>query len=380
MEDKYIATIVLHALGDTIGYKNGYWKEIKYINQNLTIEILYDFISQGGINQINIENWILSNISLFHMGIAHALIDNAVMNDSKSNNSESENSSSDKSKNSEKDDLLSDIKNYFMSIYNGIMSDLKKGKNRNIGSTMKKYIQKFPNDDARKDPFDILSGGNACAVRSSCIGLAFYGEENREKLINIAIESSRITHNSPIGYLGGLSVAFFVALAIEGVNYISWPEKLLALLSTKSVKKFIRDKEESKEYGNYIKYWEKYIDLRFDDGIPIKSKAQKNLIFRSSFHYDNFTKNTPGNVLGDSGFSSVIMAYDALLDAEDKFETLLIYSSLHWGDSEATGAIACSFYGALYGFKNTSEIMKKIEFYDKQKELGKKLFDKYYKL
>lgn len=358
MEDKYIATIVLHSFGDTIGYKNGYWKEIKYINQNMTIEILYDFISNGGINQININNWILSNISLFHMGIAHALVQDELVDNAK---------------------IIDDIKSYFVSIYNGIISDLKKGKNRNMGATMKKYIQKFPNDDARNNPFDILSGGNACAVRSSCIGLAFYGEKNREKLIDIAIESSRITHNSPIGYLGGLTVAFFIALAIEGIDYNSWPDKLLILLGTKSVKKYIRDKEESKEYGNYVKYWEKYIELRFDDGIPIKTKANKNLIFRSSFHYDNFTKNTPGNVLGDSGFSSVIMAYDSLLDAEDKFETVVIYSALHWGDGEAVGAIACSLYGALYGFKNTSDIVKNVELYDKQKELGKKLFDKYYK-
>lgn len=112
-----MATIVLHSFGDTIGYKNGNWKEIKYINQNMTIEILYDFLSHGGINQINIDNWILSNISLFHMGIAHALIDN--------------------------DNIIDDIKNYFISIYNGIMFDSKKGKNRNIGFTMKKYIQKF---------------------------------------------------------------------------------------------------------------------------------------------------------------------------------------------------------------------------------------------
>lgn len=174
-------------------------------------------------------------------------------------------------------------------------------------------------------------------------------------------------------------MAFFIALAIEGTDYISWPDKLLTLLSNKLVKKYIRDKEESKEYANYIKYWEKYIELRFDDGIPIKTKAHKNLIFRSSFHYDNFTKNTPGNVLGDSGFSSVIMAYDALLDAEDKFETLVVYSALHWGDGEATGAIACSFYGALYGFKNTPDIIKNVEFYEKQKDLGKKLFDKFYK-
>ena len=61
IKERYIATVVLHALGDTIGFRNGIWE----FNYNIPITkpphhglselILHDFIDLGGINDINLN-------------------------------------------------------------------------------------------------------------------------------------------------------------------------------------------------------------------------------------------------------------------------------------------------------------------------------------
>lgn len=48
-------------------------------------------------------------------------------------------------------------------------------------------------------------------MRSGCIGLV----ENIEDVIELAIESARMTHHHPIGYLGAVVAAVFTWLAIR---------------------------------------------------------------------------------------------------------------------------------------------------------------------
>jgi ADP-ribosylglycohydrolase len=356
LEEKYIATIVLHAVGDTIGFKNGDWEfnYHKLINTlDTTLEILYEFIDLGGINNINLKDWFVSDDTMFHMATALSLIDIPDPGEK----------------------LYEDMKNNFKGAYSHMSIDQRIRKFRFIGVVTNKYIKKFDTTDARSLPYDPESGGAGCAMRTACIGLAFPTDANREKLIEVAIQSSRITHNSPIGYLGGLCTALFTAFAIEGLHIYTWPTKMLDILDLDIVKKYITDEDEQNDYDEFIKYWRKYIDIRFDEGVPIKTKAQRNLIFRSRFYYENFTRGTRGLMIGDSGFSSVIMAYDCLLDAKDNWETLIIYSAIHWGDSDTVGSIACALYGAQYGFKNVPDgNLKHLEFKTELYEIGKNLF------
>jgi len=74
-----------------------------------------------------------------------------------------------------------------------------------------------------------------------------------------------------------------------------------------------------------------------------------------------------------------MIAYDALLFAKDSWETLMVHSALHGGDSDSTGTIAGAWYGALYGLKgvplcNYSEL----EYKDRLIGLGKDLYDLFY--
>jgi ADP-ribosylglycohydrolase len=72
------------------------------------------------------------------------------------------------------------------------------------------------------------------------------------------------------------------------------------------------------------------------------------------------------------------MAYDSLLDSRGAWEKLIIYSALHFGDSDTVAAIAASWYGTVYGFGDVPENnLKYLEFKKELTDLGKQLFKQY---
>ena len=76
IETRYICTFLLHALGDTIGFKNGDW-EFNY-NRPTTLDSVFEFVSefveQGGVNGISLKDWMVSDDTLYHMAVAIGLL------------------------------------------------------------------------------------------------------------------------------------------------------------------------------------------------------------------------------------------------------------------------------------------------------------------
>lgn len=371
IKDKYIACLVLEALGDTIGFHNGIW-EFNYghsmatLGMGMTHEILYDFIDRGGINEINLEGWYYSDDTLLTIAVVKSLLD--------------------KYKNIT--DLLDILKkNYIDAVVKMENDFVTKKIDRSPGVTTLNSVSLLQKGkDYQSLPYDTRSGGSGAAMRTAGIGLAFYGEKNREQLIEIAVESSRLTHNSAYGYLGGLTTALFTAFAIEGIHIYEWPYMLIDILNSKSdmILKGRKNEDELDDYRDFVKYWKKFLNERFKDRKPIKEKAQKNLIWRVQYHHKSFVFDSKylmkWAVIGESGYGAVIMAYDSLVFAENNWEKLVIYSMLHLGDSDTVGAIASAWFGAMYGFADVPEKnLKYLEDKDMIIKLASELYDKYNK-
>lgn len=363
IKDKYILSFLIHALGDTIGFKNSDWKldygrpaSVGTIN-----EFVYEFIDLGGINGIDISNWSVSSDTVYNIGVAKSLLKYKGKLDKK---------------------FIVYTKNCLVLAYNQIASDKQAGTKRYEGDTTIKYLRTFTlNDDARNQPYDPESGGNGVATRSIPLGVAFYKEADISTLVDTSVIMGKLTHNSPLGYLAGLTVAYFASLGMRNVSVNLWPHKLVELLESDLVGKHI-DKSIADlkfDYMDYIRHWKKYIDTRFVDTKPIKSRSNSNLIFRIRYYYENFVKDTKSRGIGVSGFCAVIMAYDALLDCDGKWEKVIFYAMLNPSDSSTVGAICGGLYGIVYGFGDIPEHMiRHIEHSKELIKLGKKFYNKFY--
>lgn len=374
-KDKYIGCMVLHAVGDTVGFKNGEW-EFKQGGLERTLEKFYEFLDLGGVNHISLKEWIVSDDTIMHIQTADSLLSDFTSLNQFGNI----------------------IKENYIEAYDQFIKEGEK--KRFPGIATMKYLKQIKEGRSWEEtPYDYLAGGSGASMKSLCIGLAFHGKENRHKLIQFSIESGRITHNSAVGYLGAVASALFTALAIEDEPINNWPFILLDLFNKNIIQKYIKaskrgETEYSKDSHVFIDKWQKYIEDKFDQNRnPIKRKINQNLIGRSKYYRDTFAfkfikkpeligdkpELVTSNFIGSGGDDSVIIAYDCLLDSGSNWEKLIIYSMLHIGDGDTTGAIAAGFHGALYGFQDISEnYLEHLEYKKILFELGEKLYDKYY--
>jgi hypothetical protein len=371
--EKIEAGIMLASYLDTIGFKNGDW-ELNYrrgtgntpteaMFANFTI--VHHFMSLGGFNNIDITNWKSSDDTILLIATIKALCDGS--------------------------SELNFIKRY-IEIYEEIKKDERvPGIQTLISIDFLKKITKSEIKNSYLDmiPYNSNMGGNGAAIRTGPIGI-FYAND-LDKLINISIMASRLTHNIPIGYLGGLISALFSSYAYKNINPWLWIDKLLELVKSKKIIQLINKTDigsnHDKEINKYFSYWFKYKENRFDDIINNRGNSQFIFPFERFLQLSEYIiESKYGNYnFGASGLDSVIFAYDSLImsmkqnkmfeiDLENPVynpESFLFFSTLHCGDSDSTGAIAGYWYGTLLGY-NGFEInkIKKIEFYNQLKKLS----------
>lgn len=375
---KFRAVMILHALGDTIGFKNGDWEfnyhqldkrdTLDYVN-----ELIYEFIALGGVNGIDLSEWKISDDTFLHIAIGKSLMHYT-------------------QKNGIDDALMLQTKKYLQKEARQMINEFygdyidENGKsvkfNRYIGITTANSIENFTKDhDARNMQYNEKAGGNGAAMRTPVIGLCFNGENKRDELIQYSVISSQLTHNNALGYLGGFNAALFTALAIEDVPIKKWPYILIDYLRSDKLKAFMSLKNLDQVYDHtmYIRYWQKYIDTKFDENKnPLIIRANTNPMHRIRYYYENFHKGTSSKEIGASGFLCMIMAYDALLDCDGHWEKLIVYAMLHSGDSDTIGAVAGALYGAKYGFGDVPEqMLTHIERGDEIKKLALELYKKF---
>ena len=367
MENKYNATFELFGLGDIIGSKIFDWKigEDSVATLNAINEYVYEFIDIGGINGIDISSWIGSDNVPYNIAYSNALL-----------------------KHDSSSDLFKLTKTNMINTY----EELKKNPPKRFieNTSTSKYIKKFTDDiDGRTLQYDPNTGGNAVAPRCMSIGLAYHRKKDLKKLIKYSIEMSKLTHNSPMGYLSGLTTAFFISLAIQEIEIEKWVFQLLELLESSDVVQYITESKGKSDiitsnniqtdYLEYVRYWKKYVDTRFSNEKPIKTRSTSNLMYRVKYYYDNFVKGSKTTSLGLSGYCSIIMAYDSLLDCNGKWEKLVFYGIMNPSESNTIGAITGGLYGAVYGFGDVPNNLKEFENVNKLKDLGNSFYSKFYK-
>jgi len=371
--------MLLHALGDTIGFKNGDWEfnyndrekfeALDYVN-----ELIYEFIDLGGVNGIDLSEWKVSDDTFFHIAIANTLTRY-------------------KKEDGVSKELIIEFKAYLYDEaermskeLEGTYEDARGNKiqfNRYIGITTAESINKFTRQmDSRFLPYDDFAGGNGCAMRTPVIGVCFYGDENRDELIKLSVISSQLTHNNAIGYLAGFNAALFVALAFESVPLQQWPYILIRYLKSDALKEYLSlvNLDQVYDHNLYIRYWQKYLDTKFDkSGNPLRIRANSNPMHRIRYYHDNFFRETGSFQIGASGYLCMIMAYDSLLDCDGHWEKLIVYAILHSGDSDTIGAVAGALYGAVYGFGDVpKKMLEHIERKDELENLVSMLYKKFF--
>lgn len=352
MSDKFHASILLHALGDALGFKNGDW-EFNYQQEDIvpsfTFELVSDFISLGGITSINLKDWNVSDDTILHLDTANALVKSS-----------------------------SSLDIYIMELIKNFKNSLDSIKKRYGGIATMNAIEKLKKDiNYKKFTFNKKGGGSGGSMRTSCIGLFFNKEEQLDKLIQFSIENCYITHNHPTGYLGGVVAALFTSYAYNQIPIIDWPFKMIELITSQRFDDLMKQYVDYKVFTNYkhsfIGLWKSYIEDKFTDEKEIKMSI-KNLAQRCKYYLDNISYKT--NFIGTSGDDSVIVAYDCFIDSNGCFEKLIYYSMLHIGDTDTTGCISGSFYGAMYGLKNIPKnLYENLEFKSEIDDISKKLYD-----
>ncbi len=349
-------------IGDIIGFGNGK-VEFNFFDkkadlqqvQNFTLNHVFNFIKDGGFSNFDFSNLIVSDDSILALAVFDAI------------------------KKTYKTDAESIIEAIKKNIIKYVINDDKQDK-RYYGETTINSLQLIKKGkDWKEFKYSKHAGGCGASIRSMSIGFYLNGAKNLNKLIEVSIQSSRITHNNGIGYIGGFMSAYFTSLAIDNVNPIEWINFLLNILKDNIIKTFIIETV-CKVYPDQCDYHmndlktityllDKYKNDRFAKGKLIQSEVYNHLYFRPQlFNQDYNIKDDDVNI-GSNGFDSVLYAYDALLESNGNFEKLIYYSMLHYGDSDSTGCIAGAFFGAYYGNINLPKNYDNFNYLDKLDEL-----------
>jgi ADP-ribosylarginine hydrolase len=369
--NKVYASIFYGSYLDTLGFYNGKW-EFNYDFKNkivtkdmahtITSNIIQHYFVLGGIN-INIKNWNSSDDTLLMMSIAKGCLDGG----------------------KEKD--------YIKHLLNNL--EELKNKKRASGITTMQSLNKIKRTkNINSIEYSNKMGGNGAAIRSGPIGLILYREKDLDELIRQSIISSRITHNHVYGFLGGLVTALFTSYAIRNIKPTDWLDKLLDLYESKKIDKYMKTTNIYKKYqrdertfwDKWYEYREKILNLESDRGSYTELyRLDKLLQFTPAVKLNSKELNYAN--YGSSGIGAIIIAYDALIrsihinndEIKISLDSLIVLSTLHFGDNDSTGIIAGTWYGAYQGWGkeiNLKYNMKQLEFFKELDNISQNIIKK----
>ena len=203
-EKKVEGCLLISSLLETLGYFNSKW-EFNYGNKIDTIKegiiMNYFFINHyemlGKLENIDFKDLKSSDDTILIIATTEAVLNGG----------------------GEKNYINSYLKYY----------DLLKEETRQSGIVTLSSLEKIRHYKNIKSIEQSSShGGNGCAIRTAPIGLKYYNDI--DKLCEEALLASLVTHNYPMGYLGGIITALFTSYAIKDINPFEWSIKLIELV------------------------------------------------------------------------------------------------------------------------------------------------------
>ncbi|KAL0963901.1 hypothetical protein UPYG_G00315130 [Umbra pygmaea] len=343
LEQRYEASMVLSGAGDALAYNRGNW-EFEHNGER----IHEDVKRRGGLEKLDAKDFPVSDDTVMHLATAEALV---IVGEGEQ-----------------------------VSLYRTLVDEyvrcMRDMDGRAPGITCIDSIARLEQDN--RIPFNKVGGGCGAAMRAMCIGLRFPDPEQEHLLIQVSVESGRLTHHHPTGYLGAVAAALFTAYAVWGTLPVeAWGHGLMKVLDKACA--YVRNTENCVEQNmNYWGYfgdqWQAYLQKR---GILSgKSKPQfpepYGVKERECFYREVSYRGTGGA----SGHDAPMIAYDALLRAGDSWVELANHGFFHGGDSDSTAVIAAAWWGALFGFRGVPEInYKGLEYRDRLARLGQQLYE-----
>uniref|UniRef100_A0A1W7RJJ9 ADP-ribosylarginine hydrolase n=1 Tax=Agkistrodon contortrix contortrix TaxID=8713 RepID=A0A1W7RJJ9_AGKCO len=321
-QEAYRAAMVLSGAGDALGYRNQRWE---YCTSGPQIH--QELQEMGGLGKIRVAlpDWPVSDDTVLHLATAEALATGKTG-----------------------EPLFQELARCYVEAMKD-MEGRKPGPTSILGTS-----QLCPGEpDGYHIPFNPNATGCGAAMRSMCIGLRYPHPSDLNTLIQISIESGRMTHHHPTGYLGSLASALFTAYAVQGLPLELWGSGLLKTLplALEYIQATGVETEANIAAWTYFQEkWEWYLSERgLSDGRgPVRfpaayGPAERDVIYKT-FSLDGWA--------GRSGHDAPMIAYDALLGAGSSWEQLCGWSMFHGGDSDSTGVIAACCWGLMYGVQD----------------------------
>ncbi|XP_033754156.1 protein ADP-ribosylarginine hydrolase-like [Pecten maximus] len=349
ISQRYQASMVLTGVGDALGYYHGRWE---FCHSGETIH--KELEKLGGLSKIALAlpAWNLSDDTVMSLATAEALMKWGR-----------------KSADNDRTRLFKLLAQKYISC----MDDMG---GRAPGMTCMSALRFL--GSSYQIPFNPRGGGCGAAMRAMCIGLRFPRPEDIDDLVAVGIESGRMTHHHPTGYLGSFTAALFVSYALQGKPLRSWGASMLNELPrcleyiTKSGH-FVEENTRAMQNGYFRDAWKRYLKLRgISDGtsepsFPNDYGVKERDVFVKSVSFDGWG--------GASGHDAPMIAYDALLGCGNDWTELCSRSMFHCGDSDSTGVIAAACYGAMNGFNGVPEnLYRHLEYRDRLIKAGEVLY------
>ncbi|XP_061562682.1 ADP-ribosylarginine hydrolase isoform X2 [Phycodurus eques] len=194
--EHYKAAMLLSGAGDALGYRNQRWE------YNKSGPAIHKELEElGGLKNINAElpDWPVSDDTVLHLATAEGLAT---------------------AKKGE--ELLHEVAARYV-------EGMKDMEGRKPGpSSILGVSQLRPGEEGGyRVPYNPEGTGCGAAMRSMCIGLRYPKPDQLLSLVAVAVETGRMTHPHPTGFLGAVASALFAAYAVQRRPLTTWGVGLL---------------------------------------------------------------------------------------------------------------------------------------------------------